>query len=109
VSSTPNAISRFKQFVLQECLPEYCHDPDRGYALEGFDPASIQVTELDAADFLLSLDKGVVKRRARMTFMAHRSGATEVIFWEGHKKFVPRRITLWLEPVIAIGALGLCM
>lgn len=52
-----------------------------------------------------ALDDGLVVE-SDGDFVAPRSAAKEMIFWEGSKKENPRPITLWIEPIITIGALA---
>ncbi len=105
---TDDAVSRFTDRILTEWLPAYCSDPQRGYSAEGFDRGSITVSERDAADFLLALECGVVKIFRAADLRAHRSKVSEVIFWEGHKKSVPRKITLWLNLLLRSQPSGGC-
>lgn len=71
----------------------------------GFVGASVDKLEpQDANDFMAALDSGVVEHQ-NGTFLASRSFAKEQLFWEHGRDTVPRKITLWLEPVITVAGL----
>jgi hypothetical protein len=96
-------IAEFNQRLVDEWLIPFC--TTRGYSIDGYDNRGIaKIFESDACDFLQSIDHGLVTHLGGV-FTAPRSRAKEQIFWEGAKKEVPRKITLWLEPIITIGAL----
>lgn len=63
------------------------------------------LSEFDAKWFLRSLDAGYVTEDGGF-FLSELSAAKEQIFWEGAKADHPRKIYLWLEPIITIGALA---
>jgi hypothetical protein len=96
----------FERRLTQEWLPIYCSDPSRNYDVCGFRGGVRTLSARDATDFAYSLDTGLVKDMGGGRYRAPRSMATEVLFWEGLKAVLPRPITLWLEPVITIAALG---
>ena len=98
--------AEFLHRLLNEWLPAYCEDPKRNYLKEGFDRDSIKVTSQDARDFIRAIDTKTVTHIGGGKFCMPRSKANEVIFWEGWKATVPRRITLWLEPIITIAAMA---
>lgn len=54
---------------------------------------------------MLAVDSGLVSE-SNGFFVAPRSAAKEQMFWEGIKTVRPRPITLWIEPIITIGALA---
>jgi len=51
-----------------------------------------------------AVDSGLVHHHGG-TFSAAQSKAKEQIFWQGAKNSVPRKVTLWLEPIITIAGL----
>lgn len=107
MTQCPNAaLLDFERRLIQEWLPTYCSDPFRNYDVRGFSGGMRSLSACDAADFTYSLDKGLVKDMGGGRYRAPRSMAVEVLFWEGLKAVSPRPITLWLEPVITIAALG---
>lgn len=63
-----------------------------------------KVSEADAPDFMDALESGLVTHQAGV-FRAACSRANEYLFWEGAAEVSPRRLTLWLEPVITIAGL----
>ncbi|XLZ69492.1 hypothetical protein ABT364_23615 [Massilia sp. SR12] len=71
----------------------------------GFVDESIDNLEpQDASDFMAAVDAAVVQHQ-KGTFLVARSCAKEQIFWEHEKSTIPRRITLWLEPIITMSGL----
>ena len=99
-------LAEFSRRLAEEWLPNYCHDPKRNYSPEGYNQNSNRVTVTDALDFMRALDHGLVTDLGGGRFRLPQSRATEVIFWEGSKSTTPRKITLWLEPVITIAAVA---
>ena len=100
------AIDSFTVRLHSKLLPSYCNAPNRQYDLEGFQEESIgNLNSYDAQWFLRALDSGLVTEQDG-SFTCARSAAKETIFWEGSKTAVPRPITLWIEPIITLGALA---
>lgn len=72
---------------------------------EGFDDTSIaKLSPTDAQDFMNAVDCGLVLHD-KGTFTSACSKAKEQIFWECARSSVPRKVTLWLEPIISFGGL----
>src|SRR5690606_30736031 len=93
----------FKDRLIDEWLAPFCER--HGYAMGGFVGASVEKLDpIDASDFLSAIDEGLVVHD-RGIFRAPCSKATEQIFWQGDKKSSPRRISLWLEPIITMAGL----
>lgn len=63
-----------------------------------------KLSEADARDFMDAVDHGLVVHE-QGAFRAPCSRAKEYLFWEGASSVSPRRLTLWLEPVITIAGL----
>lgn len=61
--------------------------------------------EHDAYWFMRAVDSHLVSESDGF-FMAPRGMAKEQVFWQGAKNKKPRPVTLWVEPVITIGALA---
>lgn len=101
-----DVLQRFSHRLHKEWLPAYCKDDRRNYDPSGFKDASINVSEVDARDCMLAIDREVVFDTGGGRFSARRSSAQEMLFWEGHKTRSLRPITLWLEPVITFAALA---
>lgn len=74
--------------------------------LDGFVWSSLdKLVPEDARDFMHALDSGLVNHH-HGTFQTPLSKAKEQIFWEGARDSVPRKLTLWLEPIITIAGLA---
>ena len=78
----------------------------RNYDIAGFRPDAKRVSDFDAEGFLRALDHNVVTMDSGGRFRMPRSAVDEVIFYEHPPKTVPRPITLWIEPIITIGAVA---
>lgn len=91
---------------LKSCwLPSFCDARDHSLNPIGFVDANLaKLSEFDAYWFLRGLAKGYVTEKDGF-FFSEMSAAKEQIFWEGRKADNPRKISLWLEPIITIGAL----
>lgn len=99
-----SACMDFNALVLREYLPKFCDY--YGYPVAGFRVDTLgRINEYDAMWFLQALrTRTVVQQQA--FFSSALSGAREQIFWQGSKSISPRPITIWVEPVITIGAAG---
>lgn len=99
-------ISTFTTRLYTDWLPSFCSAPHRNYSTAGFKDNSIKkLSEFDARWFLNAVDSGLVTELDGF-FTAPKSKAKEQIFWTGRKVKIPRPITLWIEPIITIGALA---
>lgn len=97
------ALDEFRDRVHNEWLAPFCDS--RGYEHGGFVWSSLdKLSEADARDFMDAIDSGLVTHKAGV-FRAACSRANEYLFWEGAASVSPRRLTLWLEPVITIAGL----
>lgn len=63
-----------------------------------------KLSEADARDFMYAVDSGLVNHQGG-AFEAACSRAKEYLFWEGPTDVSPRRLTLWMKPVITIAGL----
>lgn len=100
------SLAAFTDRLYGEWLPSFCNARHRTCSVEGFKRESIRkLTDYDAEWFLRAVDSGIVSQENGF-FLAPRSKAKEQIFWHGSKAKEPRPITLWVEPVITIGALA---
>lgn len=104
--SITDPLAEFRSAVLERWLPAYCHDPKRQYEIAGFRESSMRVTSVDAKDCLRAISGDLVSDGGGGRYRARKSTAFESLFWEGSKTKVPRRITLWLEPVISFASLA---
>ena len=97
----------FKDRIVGDLLPTFCDDPSRRWGCGGFKEDWKNITEKDAADFLLSLDAGLIEHQGGGFYKAPKSlGAGEQFFWSGKKSVSPRPITLWVEPIITVAVLS---
>lgn len=96
----------FEELVYNRFIPEYCADPSRRCQPSGFNKASMKVSPFDADWFVKAFNANLIKHVGRGQYRADRSGAKEQFFWTGPKHAEPRPFSLWLEPVITVGALG---
>lgn len=97
------ALDEFRERMHNEWLAQFCDT--RGYGNGGFVWSSLEkLSEADARDFMDAVDSGLVTHQAGV-FRAACSRANEYLFWEGAASVSPRRLTLWLEPVITIAGL----
>lgn len=102
-----SALTVFRQQMYEVWLPSFCNAPDRNYGVEGFkDSSADKLKEHDAYWFLQAVELGIVSEELGF-FTAPRSKAKEQIFWQGLRRKVPRPVTLWIEPIITIGALAM--
>jgi hypothetical protein len=101
-----DTLNRFSERVLGTWLSAYCADSRRRYDTRNFVNASIAVYASDAADCMEAIDRNIVSHVGGGRFRAKRSSAQEVLFWDGTRRVVPRKIWLWLEPVITFAALA---
>jgi hypothetical protein len=100
------AIGRFRDRIETELLPTFCNDAARRFDTAGFARPSITISDFDAKHFLSAIDAGLVWDIGGGRYRAPRSEANEQLFWEGAKAAIPRPLTLWLEPVMTIGAVA---
>lgn len=106
--SMTSAKKRFEALLKSDWIPSFCNDQRRrnGFVPEGFQWSTCaSVTEFDARWFLTAVDADLVTESEGF-FVAPRSRASEQIFWSGATSASLRSFTLWLEPVITIGALA---
>ena len=101
--------SDFDDRVRNAFLPNFCKY--RNYDISGFKSDTLgRVGKYDAGWFLKALSSKTVKQvqggALFTTEIEELSGAKEQIFWSGNKSISPRPITLWVEPIITIGAAG---
>lgn len=98
-----DAVGEFKRRLQQEWLVPFCLA--RGYTHAGFDGKAIgNLAAIDAADFMQAIDDSLISHKDGI-FSAAQSKAKEQIFWQGARDSVPRKVTLWLEPIITMAGL----
>ena len=101
-----DVLKAFEDRLHNDWLVAYCQDPQRGYDVAGYREDSNKVTPLDATDFLWAMDHRLLEDHGGGRYRLPKSGADVVLFWEGHKTKSPRRITLSMEPIIAIASVA---
>ena len=95
----------FRKRLEAEWLPSCCDARDN-FVPEGFRWESVErLTVFDARWFMIAVNSGLVVESAGF-FRAPRSKFSEQLFWSGLKNETPRTFTLFLEPIITIGALA---
>jgi len=93
--------------LLANCLfPDFCSDPSRRAEASGFVAKSNCVTEIDAKDFLRAWNAGLPVHQGRGQYLVGAGRVREQFFWSGAKSAENRSFTLWLEPVISMGAIA---
>lgn len=101
-----NYIRLFSERFYSDWLPSFCDARDDSYSTDGFLDATLdRVGEHDAKWFLRAIDAGYVVEESGF-FLSEASAAKEQIFWNGSAGDQPRKLFLWLEPIITIGAVA---
>ncbi len=97
-------LGEFFDRVRHEWLPSFCSARAPEYQPEGFDEKTLdRIGRFDAHWFLNAIGAGLVEEKGGF-FSAPKSAAKEQIFWQGNRNDRPRKLTLWAEPIITIGA-----
>ena len=100
-------LTEFWRKITEELLPVYCNDAKRGYSIAGFKPTAKIISAQDARDFMRALDCKAVTDLGGCRYLTPiRGEMPQVLFWEGQKKIKPRPITLWVETLVTIAAMG---
>lgn len=96
----------FTDRLLSEWLKSFCDARDESLNPDGFVGSNLdRLSEFDAHWFLQALDAGYVTED-RGFFLSELSASKEQIFWEGARSEDLRKMHLWLEPIITIGAVA---
>lgn len=101
-----SSLETFRARLFEEWLPAFCEDPKRNLDPRGFTSTFAGLAERDATDFMRALDAGVVYDDGGGRYLAARKSAYESLFNHGLRTVTPRPITLSLEPIITVAALG---
>lgn len=99
-------LEHFRRRILSQWLPAFCNDPKRQLPTDGFVETSIKVSATDASNFMRALDNNVVHDQGGGRYRCARSSVAEQIIWEGRRDTTPRKLTLWLEPIITIATMA---
>ncbi|WP_156256501.1 hypothetical protein [Sandarakinorhabdus oryzae] len=97
---------KFDALIKAQLIPDFCTDEYALIVPDGFDEKSNRVAEADAEDFLRAWETGLASHLGRGRYLFASGRLKEQFFWEGSKEAAPRKFTLWLEPIITLGAIG---
>lgn len=100
------ALLEFERLLNCELVPEFCALPARGCTPAGYKEPNPPLSDFDAIHFLRGWKAGLMKSDGLGRYRARRNGSVEQFFWEGSKSASPRPFSLWLEPVITLGAMA---
>lgn len=96
----------FDILLYETLLPEFCADQSRGMRASGFVRESNKVSLEDAQDFLKAWNAGLAVHNGRGQYKIGAGKVLEQFFWSGLKTIGNRKLSLWLEPIITLGAIG---
>lgn len=91
---------------IQKLLVEFCEAPGQHLSVKGFHNSCAQISIRDASDFVSAMNAKLVEPHRPRLYRAPQSCASEQFFWSGKKDVSPRKITLWIEPIITVAALS---
>lgn len=86
-------------------IPAFVSDASRGMTAASFRSETNKVTERDALDFLRGWHSGLAEHQGRGQYLFGDAHIKEQFFTSGTKAKIPRPYTLWLEPIITLGAI----
>ena len=101
-----NARTEFDKLLADRLYPDFSSDPSRRAGALGFVAKSNCVTEVDARDFLRAWNAGLPVHQGRGQYLVGAGRVHEQFFWSGAKAAENRTFTLWLEPVLSMGAIA---
>lgn len=101
-----SALVKFSKLLDDRLVPEFCSDIGRGLTISGFVDKSNRLSEEDAEDFLRAWDTGLLSHKGRGLYIVGTTRVHEQFFWTGSKTASPRTFTLWMEPIISMGAIA---
>lgn len=98
--------ARFRELVATSLFKKFVDAPLRRDTNYRLNLASLdRVTDADAYWFVRTVEAGLLTE-VNGDFLAPRSAAKERIFWHGPKGENPRSLSVVVEPIIGIGAIG---
>jgi hypothetical protein len=101
-----DALLEFRERLDDDWLPAFCDPRPPEIVVNGFVEKSIdKLSAFDARWFMTAVDAQLVSHVDGF-FATPQNHAKELIFWTGTKQDGRRRITLWIEPIITIGAVA---
>ncbi len=96
----------FERRLYDTWLPSFCAARGDDFLEAGFRGSGTEkLSEFDAYWFLQAVQSGYVSEHGGF-FSNDRFASREQIFSSGSKGTVPRVLTLWIEPIITIGAIA---
>lgn len=101
-----SARSEFDELLAERLTIDFFSDPSRRADVSGYVASSNTVTEEDARDFLRAWSVGLAVHKGRGQYLVGVGRVHEQFFWSGLKAVERRSFTLWLEPVITMGAIA---
>lgn len=101
-----SARSEFDQLLQQHLIPEFCSDPKLSLDASSFLHGTNVVTETDAADFLRAWKADFAVHKDRGRYHICETRVLDQFFWELGKLVPGRKFSLWMEPIITMGALA---
>lgn len=101
-----SARAEFDNLLKSRLIPEFCSDPDRRLNISGFAEKSNRLSEEDTEDFLRAWKAGLLFHQGRGQYIIGNAKVHEQFFWTGSKTAELRTFTLWMEPIISMGAIA---
>ena len=99
-------LSEFENVLESILIPAWVNESDRDMKASSYRGSNIPLSEYDAAEFMRAWKAGMLSHHERGRFQFRQNGSIEQFFWSGRKDVSPRPFSLWLEPVIQVGALA---
>lgn len=97
---------KFRALVAEQIWLRFCNAPSRRQVKRQLVEASLEkVTDRDAEWFVRTFDSGILCE-VDGDFHAPQKSAKERIFWHGPKVDMPQDVTLSIEGIVGIGAIG---
>lgn len=100
------AIEQFERLLDDTLIEDFVGAPDRNMHAASFRRCSLKLSDYDAAQFMRSWNSGMLDHYERGRYRFRENGSIEQFFSSGPKMESPRSFSLWLEPVISVGAMG---
>lgn len=101
-----SARSEFDELLQRHLIPEFCSNPKQFFNASGFLNETNFVSERDATDFLRAWQAGLAVHKDGGRYSICEARVSEQFFWERGKAGPGRKFSLWMEPVITMGALA---
>jgi hypothetical protein len=105
-TSSMSARSEFDELLADRLIPDFCSDQIRRADASGFVAKSNLVTEEDAEDFLRGWHAGLPVHQGSGQYLVGVGRVHEQFFSSGRKAVEQRSFTLWVEPIVTMGAIA---